>query len=160
MGTWEQILIDVRVKVAGDRGAWAAHLLSVGASMCCLDLTAHICTVHQTLGVLWTLLLLIRSREVIKVNVHHAECGLHMMICGDGVCGWLGCRFVVLVAGTVVYGRGDDQHVEAHKATLHSEHPHLRWRGTDPSPLFGPVVLHTVVMSSEADLSNAFVCPH
>ncbi|KAL3137914.1 hypothetical protein ABBQ38_005161 [Trebouxia sp. C0009 RCD-2024] len=37
--------------------------------------------------------------------------------------------FVVLVVGTVVYGRGDDQHVEAHKATLHSEHPHLRWRG-------------------------------
>ena len=48
------------------------------------------------------------------------------------------CRFVVLVVGTVVYGRGDDQHVEAHKATLNSEHPHLRWRGTEPSLLFGP----------------------
>ena len=40
------------------------------------------------------------------------------------------CRFVVLVIGTVVYGRGDDQHVESHVATLHSEQPHLRWRGT------------------------------
>ena len=44
------------------------------------------------------------------------------------------CRFVVLVIGTVVYGRGDDQHVESHVATLHSEQPHLRWRGTRSSP--------------------------
>ena len=41
--------------------------------------------------------------------------------------------FVVLVAGTVVYGRGDEQHVEDHKETLKGMHPHLRWRGTLPS---------------------------
>lgn len=75
---------------------------------------------------------------------HHGDGALHTLLCADGVCGWPDCRFVVLVVGTVVYGRGDDQHVEAHKATLHSEHPHLRWRGTEQPPLLGPVCLYTL----------------
>ena len=65
-----------------------------------------------------------------------------------GVCfpDWcLACRFVVLVIGTVVYGRGDDQHVESHKATLHSEQPHLRWRGTPSSPPPPPTPLHVTL---------------
>lgn len=48
---------------------------------------------------------------------------------------WCCHRFVVLVIGTVVYGRGDEQHVESHKETIQSTHPHLRWRGSPPAYL-------------------------
>ncbi|DBA93044.1 TPA: hypothetical protein ACH3X2_003375 [Trebouxia sp. C0005] len=37
--------------------------------------------------------------------------------------------FVILVIGTVVYGRGDEQHVESHKSQIASTHPHLHWQG-------------------------------
>jgi len=43
---------------------------------------------------------------------------------------YVDCRFVILVIGTVVYGRGDEQHVEASKDQIHADHPHHRWQGT------------------------------
>ena len=38
-------------------------------------------------------------------------------------------RFVILVIGTVVYGRGDEQHVDAHKEQMAAAQPHPHWHG-------------------------------
>ena len=43
-------------------------------------------------------------------------------------------RFVILVIGTVVYGRGDEQHVDAHKEQMADAHPHPHWHGNTSSP--------------------------
>ena len=51
-------------------------------------------------------------------------------------CWLMKCRFVILVIGTVVYGRGDEQHVESHKNQITFTHPHLHWQGTHPSVLY------------------------
>ena len=61
------------------------------------------------------------------------------------------CRFVILVIGTVVYGRGDEQHVEATKSAVHPDHPHTRWAGQ-------PHRFHLLPFANDALQTNELLC--